>query len=391
MEQLSLFEKQRNDFTQRADYTFKYNKKLGRHGWLRLTPAYSVKLVQELLKEQKRNSVVFDPFSGTATTTLVAGEKGLKAISKDINPFLIWFGKTKTSTFNSKEKETVISKFDEIKIKFENYYGLDNWIPSIFNIERWWSSTSLNTLSALRTSIVEVCGEPLDSDKTGNLIWIAFCRLIIETSSAAFNHVSMSFKDSAPEVSQSAIINLFDTIISNILLSANSEISGNASVTFGDAKETPDLNGLKANIVITSPPYPNRISYIRELRPYMYWTKFIEESKQAGEIDWKAIGGTWGTATSNLKKWSVKSKNLPNDLLEVTHKIGQAENKHSDLMRLYVLKYFDDINIHIENIRPALAKGAKLYYIIGNSSFYVSVRATTSCRSYIEVLPLGKT
>ncbi|MDM8543640.1 hypothetical protein QUF90_21410 [Desulfococcaceae bacterium HSG9] len=35
--------------TQRSDYTFKYNKKLGRHGWLRLTPAYSVKLVTEII------------------------------------------------------------------------------------------------------------------------------------------------------------------------------------------------------------------------------------------------------------------------------------------------------------------------------------------------------
>jgi hypothetical protein len=35
----------------RADYTFKYNTSLGRHGWLRLTPAYSVKLVREIIKE----------------------------------------------------------------------------------------------------------------------------------------------------------------------------------------------------------------------------------------------------------------------------------------------------------------------------------------------------
>ena len=33
----------------RSDYTFKYNTKMGRHGWLRLTPAYSIKLVKEIL------------------------------------------------------------------------------------------------------------------------------------------------------------------------------------------------------------------------------------------------------------------------------------------------------------------------------------------------------
>lgn len=35
---------------QNADLTFKLNRHYGRHGWLRLTPAYSVKLVSEILK-----------------------------------------------------------------------------------------------------------------------------------------------------------------------------------------------------------------------------------------------------------------------------------------------------------------------------------------------------
>ena len=36
---------------QRADYTHKFNVGAGRHGWLRLTPAYSVKVVEEIRKE----------------------------------------------------------------------------------------------------------------------------------------------------------------------------------------------------------------------------------------------------------------------------------------------------------------------------------------------------
>ena len=39
----------RENLRQRADYTHKHNVKTGRHGWLRLTPAYSVKVVEELI------------------------------------------------------------------------------------------------------------------------------------------------------------------------------------------------------------------------------------------------------------------------------------------------------------------------------------------------------
>lgn len=56
---------------QRADYTHKYNLKTGRHGWLRLTPAYSVRVVEELMDSTQGSLRVLDPFCGTATTAQV--------------------------------------------------------------------------------------------------------------------------------------------------------------------------------------------------------------------------------------------------------------------------------------------------------------------------------
>lgn len=37
----------------------------------------------------------------------------------------------------------------------------------------------------------------------------------------------------------------------------------------------------------------------------MYWLGFLESGEQAGNLDWKAIGGTWGSATSKLKDWEA--------------------------------------------------------------------------------------
>ena len=48
---------------QRADLTFKENLSRGRHGWLRLTPAYSVKVVGEILDEHPNFHRVLEPFS----------------------------------------------------------------------------------------------------------------------------------------------------------------------------------------------------------------------------------------------------------------------------------------------------------------------------------------
>ncbi|WP_290003897.1 hypothetical protein [Faucicola atlantae] len=354
----------------RADYTFKYNSKLGRHGWLRLTPAYSVKLVDELLVSANKDQRILDPFSGTATTGVVAAEKGFVADLFDINPFLIWLGNIKCQNYNNEEIENLkINVIPAIKQDFLNLKDEVNWQPNIFNIERWWCGNTLPLLNALRASILKNCGEP-NGIHAKNLIWVAFMRLIIETSSAAFNHVSMSFKGSVTTFEISKLMSIYDEILENILNDSTSQLIGRAKIWHIDSKEPFSPENNKYDKVITSPPYPNRMTYIRELRPYMYWSGFLEEAREAGELDWQAIGGTWGIATSRLKTWTNDESNLPHELFDIVEKIRLSGDKNSEVLAQYVFKYFVDMHKHLARLRPMLNNGATLDYIIGNSSFY---------------------
>lgn len=353
---------------QRADYTFKYNSKLGRHGWLRLTPAYSVKLVQEIINNNcKKGDHILDPFAGTATTGLVSSELGFNCVVCDINPFLIWIGNEKCKSYTSVELATLTSEVQGIIQNLSVKEGL--WLPNMFNIERWWSKETLILLSSLREEIVNLAGEPSIENKR-NLIWIAFCRLVIETSTAAFNHVSMSFKEKHNLYSVDNFKFLFLDIFNSIVKSAKSNIIGSTKIIHKDSKNLSNLENFKFDCVITSPPYPNRISYIRELRPYMYWTKFLSTANEAGSLDIKAIGGTWGVATSILKQWQPINNTLPQVLLDTCDRINLSGDKNSDLMSLYVHKFFDDFYEHLKNLRSILNENAKINYIIGNSSFY---------------------
>jgi len=145
---------------QRADYTFKFNKSLGRHGWLRLTPAYSVKLVREILSDAPKDSHVFDPFSGTGTTGLVAAEFGLRSAVNDINPFLIWFASTKCCNFSAQNLTSNLHKLKEITATVKKGLTKQNWLPPIHNIERWWDASALKALGALRAALLEIGGMP---------------------------------------------------------------------------------------------------------------------------------------------------------------------------------------------------------------------------------------
>ena len=80
---------------QKSHLTFKANMGVSRHGWLRLTPAYSYKLVKDSLRDADKAALVLDPFAGTGTTGLVAAESGMDAVMLDLNPFLVWLGRAK--------------------------------------------------------------------------------------------------------------------------------------------------------------------------------------------------------------------------------------------------------------------------------------------------------
>jgi len=365
---------------QRSDYTFKANRRLERHGWLRLTPAYGVKLVEKLLASVKSEAIILDPFSGTGTTGIIAAERGNKAFAFDINPFLIWLGNAKSQNYAEEHLIDVRQKVQRALKEYKTLVLQDNWTPQIFNIERWWSSYTLKLLAALRIALVNQFGESEENDDY-SIVWIAFCRLIIETSSAAFNHVSMSFNDTVNIYSIEYIDELFLVILEFILRSAEKAIVGSAKVLQVDARNITDLDNIKINKVITSPPYPNRISYIRELRPYMYWTKFLNDAKEAGELDWLAIGGTWGIATSRLKSWQIQEETLPDKIFSTVERIKIADGKNAYILAIYVLKYFHDMHLHLSSLRSILADGAELNYIVGNSTFFGNIVDTAALLS----------
>jgi hypothetical protein len=370
----------RSTVQQRSDYTFKANRSLGRHGWLRLTPAYGVKLVEKLLSSSNTEAIILDPFSGTATTGLVAAELGLQAYSFDINPFLIWLGNAKYRNYAEDCLLDIREKVWQALKEYKSQLEQDNWTPQIFNIERWWSGYTLKILAALRTALVEQFGEPEEDDEY-SVVWIAFCRLIIETSSAAFNHISMSFNDTVTHHEIEYIEELFLAILDFVLRSAEKNIVGNARVLKVDSRNIISVDNIKINKVITSPPYPNRVSYIRELRPYMYWTKFINEAKEAGELDWLAVGGTWGIATSRLNAWTIEEEDLPEKVFSTVKNIKMSDGKNSSLLAIYVLKYFHDMHLHLSSIRSVLENGAELHYIVGNSTFFGNMVDTAALLS----------
>ncbi len=360
--------------TQRSDYTFKHNRALGRHGWLRLTPAYSVKLVRELIADLPAGYRILDPFSGTATTGVAAAELGYSSNLFDINPFLVWFGNVKLTSLATQDAAALHAAIVRIRQQTAAISISDLWLPPLRNIERWWSQDTLASLAKLRAAILDEIGSPQASGCFA-LLWIAFARIAIEHSAAAFNHVSVSFHDHPDAHSLAQILAAFESCAATFIADAAVPLPARGEVILHDSS-LPFSDRSEFDAIVTSPPYPNRISYIRELRPYMFWLGFLSEAREAGELDWQAIGGTWGIATSRLMTWEPTHDCSIPSLTQTIQAISAADGKNSHLLSIYVKKYFYDLDRHLDTIRSLLRPGAEVHYIIGNSTFY-GVRVDT--------------
>ena len=219
-------------------------------------------------------------------------------------------------------------------------------VPPIHNKERWWNSEALRFLCTLRAGI------EIESDEDSperDLLLVAFCRTLIALSNAAFNHQSMSF------TSDSQLLLSIDTDMGDmfredaqfVLKGARKNPKGTGNVIVGDSRQISRAVDGFFDLVITSPPYANRMSYIRELRPYMYWLQFLNSGRDAGELDWRTIGGTWGVATSRLANRERSVDSFEHPLLDgVLHEIAHNDNKNGVILANYVAKYFDDMWMH---------------------------------------------
>ena len=367
-----MTERLRGSLAQRADYTQQHNAESGRHGWLRLTPAYSLKIVDEILLAYEGISKinVFDPFCGTGTTALCAAYRGHFAGTVEINPFLVWFSRTKVDTYSTQVISELTQAGHAISDDIRHGRTPSAPAPRMHNIGRWWNATALDFLCALKGAIDVRFAE---QTKQRSLLLTAFCRTLIHLSNAAFNHQSMSFKLGVQATFDFDIdlCGIFSKNLNFVLGGARKNPAGRVRVHLADSRRLTKKDADLVDCVITSPPYANRMSYIRELRPYMYWLGYLVDGRDAGEMDWEAIGGTWGVATSRLGKWTTPSHGFQSELLsDAVEGIRKAENKNGQLLANYVSKYFSDMWSHFQSLIGVLNNGAKIHYIVGNSTFY---------------------
>lgn len=369
----------------RKAVTFKGGLDRLAHRWFRLTPSFSPDLVSELLAEFSSSGTrVLDPFSGRGTTPIECQLRGVPCTGIEINPLLHFVGRVSldwsiTSAHALEVKSEILQFVERGRSvhRGEEPESLAGEIgvgyPKIHNVSRWWRQDVLRDLILLKGAIAACSG----SSAVKDFFRLALANMLLDASNITLGRLQLHFIDRDDD--EIDALALFDSAACSAIDDLSElnalAVSSQSIIHHGDTRRLSGLIGAeKYDLVITSPPYPNRYSYVWNTRPHLYMLEMFENSRQAGALDCETIGGTWGTATSRHSK-GVFEYTAP-DVGEAVGEIVDEVRAKDLLMSNYVAMYFDDLYRHICELKQCLRRGAVCAYVVGNSRIKKSLVET---------------
>ncbi|MCX7021416.1 MAG: DNA methyltransferase [bacterium] len=345
------------------------------HNWFRLTPSYSPELVNFFIDIFKCNSntLVCDPFLGKGTTAIELKKRGIPYVGIEINPLLkeasecclMWDISLSELCSNSilylnKLRALILGhKKDSLELVVTKY---NISIPSIYNVYRWWRKSVLKELLLAKYLFTK-----LEDKRFQKILWVILADVSLSCANIHRNHPTITFDDD----NNNRVIDVFATIEVKLQTAYNDvehikkeyQNTSEGDIICGDSVFIDSYLHQKINTIITSPPYPNRFSYVHQTRPQLFFLDLFNNPIQSSDLDLQSIGGTWGVATSILERDHI----MPNKGTERILKDIEQLRTRSNLMCNYALKYFNMLDTHIVNLKNVIVPGFRGAYVVGNS------------------------
>ena len=340
------------------------------HSWFRLTPSFGPPLVDYMLNIMgyKQGEVVLDPFSGACTTQIQCKLRNIPSYGFEINPFLYFIGSTSLNwdidrSVLAKEFQKIIKIYQRDENHFLSALIKDLPIPKIHNPFRWWREDVLRKMLCLKKAISSLN----DSSIKDFFILVFACCLVPDLTNITLGRLQLHFINRDTDT-----IDVLGTFKekAKMMIDDMGKIADSKNViskiyNCDSTNLDNSVCSFTADYIVTSPPYPNRYSYVWNTRPHLYFFDFFSKPKEASDLDKQTIGGTWGTATSCLQKGII---NPLNEAVEkaVGNVISVIREK-DNLMANYVMKYFNLLAAQIVEAEKVLNDKSKSAYVVGNS------------------------
>lgn len=357
--------------------TFMDNMKLPVHRWFRYSAGFSAEWVEEEIvryrEETGNEPVVLDPFVGSGTTVLAGCKENIASIGVEAHHFVYRVAKAK-SHFGLD-----INDFEQASKAVLDHAKTINSVENRHHdsplLLKCYSDENFNKLDSLKTAY-----ETLKTEApVWEMVWLNITSLIRPCSAVG----TAQWQYVLPNKTKTKVLDPYEAFAGKMgLMSEDMATIQKASWSNDIRIYNEDMRVYApqelANLVITSPPYPNNYDYADATRLEMTF--------------WEEIEG-WKDLQSNVRHRLLRSCSQHaaaerltldellsyDELSPIKDEIGKVVKELAEVRltkggkksyHTMIAAYFYDLSRIFINLRQSLVEGSRMCFVIGDSAPY---------------------
>ncbi|MDO4343264.1 MAG: DNA methyltransferase [Eubacteriales bacterium] len=351
-----------NNYSKAAAATFALNKGEPIHRWYPYLEGYSSCLIDDIIMEigPENIHIIFDPFCGTGTTSLVASSHGIKSFYCETNPFMRQVIEAKTNAVKRLRDSQTGSKYlKKFLNELENYhYQLYFDKPTWDGFEKYFEPEVLAQLQDLKKKV-----EKIPNTDTRSIALILLASVTVRASKMIRQGDLRFAKENEKKVEDKDILANFMGKIEAAIEDIESGCCPTMAETIRLADDARDIEvENQIDCVITSPPYLNGTNYTRNTKLELKLTDYVVTEKDLPKYHSKGIIAGINNISARNANFEIPEVVRPyiDDLTPV------AYDKRIPIM---VAGYFHDMENVIERLSHAMKDNGYFIMDIGDSQF----------------------
>lgn len=350
----------------KIDGTFKENKTISIHRWYPYVEGFSESFVLDCLQGFNKQSIVYDPFNGSGTTSTACSYNGYLCYASEVNPLMRFIANTKGNTVKEIIENKKMDCINQKKIDFEKYIEnknakYENLINNCYMNFNFFSKENLKQINRIKNFIKKI-----EDKDIRDIFNIALASILVKVSNMTRStdlrrKTEKELRNTTKDVFKE-YINSVDHIIHDIMINKNTEMKGFKMIS-NNAKNIDSSYKNTVDCIITSPPYINGTNYFRNTKLELWILDYIFSDEDLKKYRMEAITAGINNVTKD-KKEHTQSQNIINVIKEI-EKV--SSDKRIPKM---VEQYFCDMEIVFKNFSNILKKDGKIFFDIGDSQYY---------------------
>lgn len=366
------------------------------HSWYQFVLGFPPHLVRHYLSalNVSRDALVLDPFCGTGTTNVECKKLGIHSVGVEANPLGHFASATKTTwDLDAGAVRSALERVIASAYRSFEHHGIPEdadifssrdsgeLVPEEDHLTEAQAklllSNSISETPLRRALLLRDCIHLIQESAIRDLMLLAFAKLLVTTAGNVAFGPEVYIKKPKQDV---LIIEPFARLVSDMIedLAAQPRPSGACKILRGDSRRLGDVlkdHRGKIGCVLTSPPYPNEKDYTRSTRLENVLLGFIQDRKALRALKEGLLrSNSRNVFASDTDASHVRRFKSIADLAQEIERRRIELKKTSGFERAYhkvVLHYFGGMYRHLKSLRPLLADGARLAYVVGDQmSFF---------------------